>query len=82
MAQVERVARARVARARVIDVVTRLVRQEAVVTGVVDALVAQRGTTLVALRRMVVDHVEDHLEAGGVKLVDGLLNFVREPVAM
>ena len=65
----------RIAGAGVVDVVARLVRQQAVVACVVDPFERQRGAVLVALRRMVVDHVEDDLEAGVVQPGDHLLEF-------
>ncbi len=50
--------------ARVVHVVLRLVLHQPVVRLVVDALEAQRRAEVVALRRVVVDHVEDDLDAG------------------
>ncbi len=52
--------------AGVVHVVLLLVVDEPVVGGVVDALEAQRRAEVVALRGVVVDHVEDDLDAGGV----------------
>ena len=66
----------RVAGAGVVDVVALLVRHQAVVAGVVDALERQRRPEFVALCGMVVDDVEDDLDAMGVKLVHHLLEFV------
>ena len=65
----------RVAGAGVVDVVALLVRQQPVVAGVVDALERQRRPELVALGGVVVDDVEDHLDAGVVKLGHHLLEF-------
>ena len=55
-----------VAGARVVHVVLLVVLDEAVVGRVVDALEAQRRAEVVALGGVVVDHVEDDLDAGGV----------------
>ena len=55
--------------AGVVHVVAQVVLDQPVVRRVVDALHAQRRAEVVALRGVVVDHVEDHLDAG---LVHGL----------
>ena len=52
--------------ARVVHVVPLVVLDEAVVGLVVDALEAERRPEVVALGGVVVDHVEDHLDAGRV----------------
>ncbi len=52
----------RIARAGGVHVVARIVRQS-VVRGVVQAPEGQRGAQVVALGRVVVDHVQDHLDA-------------------
>ena len=57
----------RVAAAGVIHVVARIVVHETVVRRVVDAAKAQRRPEVIALRRVVVDDVEDHFEAGGMQ---------------
>jgi len=57
----------RVAGARVVHVVLGAVVDVAVVGLVVDAAHRQRGAEVVALRRVVVDHVEDDLDAGVVQ---------------
>ena len=67
----------RVSCACVVDVEARLVRQETVVGLVVDALEGKRRTALVALRRMVVDHVQDHFEAAVVETGDHLLELAQ-----
>jgi hypothetical protein len=56
----------RVAGPGVVHVVARVVGNEAVVTGVVDAAEAERGAELVAFGGVVVDDVEDDLDAGAV----------------
>src|SRR5580704_2905971 len=66
-----------VAGARVIDVVARLVGDQAVVTGVVDALEGERGPHLVALGGVVIDHIENHFEPGIVEPRDHLLEFLK-----
>ena len=69
----------RVAAAGEVHVVAR-VRRQAVVGGVVDAAHRERRPHLVALGGVVVDHVENHLDARGVQgadhhleLLDGVL---------
>ena len=56
--------------AGVVHVVAEVVLDEAVVRRVVDALHAQRRPEVVALGRVVVDHVEDHLDPRGVQGLD------------
>ena len=51
----------------VVHVVARLVADQAVVGGVVDAAEAQRRAQLIAFGGVVVDHVENHLDAGAVQ---------------
>ena len=48
-------------------VAARVARREAVVGGVVDAAQRERGSEVVALGGVVVDHVENHLETGRVQ---------------
>ena len=62
--------------AGVVHVVLRLVVDDAVVGGVVDALEAQRGAEVVALGGVVVDHVEDDLDARGVHRLDHRLELL------
>jgi hypothetical protein len=57
----------RVAAAGVVEVAAPVVGGEPVVAGVVDAAEAQRRPGLVALGGVVVDHVEDDLDAGRVQ---------------
>jgi hypothetical protein len=57
----------RVAGPRVVHVVATVVGDQAVVGGVVGALVRQRRTHVVALGGVVVDDVEDHLDPGVVE---------------
>ena len=61
----------RVAGAGVVLVEARLVGDEPVVGGVVDAAIAQRRAEMIAFGGVVVDHVEDDLDAGAVQLGDG-----------
>ena len=56
-----------VAGAGVVEVEPRVVVAQPVVGRVVDAAERQRRSSFVAFRRVVVDDVEDHLEAGGVQ---------------
>ena len=56
----------RVAAAGVVHIQSRILAK-AIVGGVVDAPQGQRGAVVVALGGVVEDHVEDHLEAGGVQ---------------
>jgi hypothetical protein len=66
----------RVARAGVVDVVAAL-GQQAIVGGVVHALEGERRPELVALGGVVVDHVEDHLQARVVEARHHLLEFLQ-----
>ncbi len=66
----------RVAAARVVDVEARIARIEPVIAAVVDAAQAQRRPPVVPLGGVVVDHVEDHLDAGAVELLHHLLELV------
>ncbi|MNI19430.1 hypothetical protein D3C73_728670 [compost metagenome] len=59
-----------VARTGVVDVVARIVGHQSIVAGVVDALERQGRPHLVAFGRVVVDHIEDHLQPGLVKARD------------
>ena len=65
-----------VAGAGVVHVVALVVLDEAVVGRVVDALEAQRRTEVVALGGVVVDDVEDDLDAGGVHRLDHRLELL------
>ena len=67
----------RIARARVVDVVARLIGHQSVIRGVVDALERQRRSALVPFGRVVVDDVENHLEARVVQTRDHLLEFLQ-----
>ncbi len=64
----------RVAATGVITIVLAAVFQH-VVDAVFQALEAERGALLVAFGRMVEDHVEDHLDVGGVQRPDHLLEL-------
>ena len=72
-ARVQRVER--VARAREVHVVMQVVGHEPVVRHVVDALEREHRAEVVALRRVVVDDVEDHLDAGAVQRLDHALEL-------
>ena len=61
MAHVERVTGA-----GVVHVVAGIIREGAVINGIVDAAERQRGPELIALGGMVVDDVEDDFDSGGV----------------
>ena len=65
----------RVARAREVHVVALVLGREAVVGLVVDALEAEHRPEVVALGGVVVDHVEDHLDAGAVQRLDHALEL-------
>ncbi len=60
----------RIAAAGEVHVVPRILGREPVVRGVVDAAKRQRGPQVVALGRVVVDHVQNHLDAGRVQVAD------------
>ena len=64
----------RVAAAGVVDVEARVLGGQAVVGRVVDAAEAERRPEVVALGGVVVDHVEDHLDAGAVQRFTIALN--------
>ena len=65
----------RVPGAGVVDVVARLVLEQAVVRVVVDALEGEGRAEMVAFGGVVVDDVEDHLELVAVEVVDHLLEL-------
>ena len=71
----------RVAGAGGVVVVAGVVRVEAVVAGVVDAPERQRRAEMVAFGGVVVDDVEDHLDAGVVQGADHRLELVDDLVA-
>ena len=64
-----------VAGAGVIHVEARVVGDEAVVAGVVDAAEGEGRTEMVALGGVVVDHIQDHLDPGGVQRLHHLLEL-------
>ncbi len=64
-----------VARPREVHVVARVVRHQAVVGLVVDPLEGERRPEVVALGRVVVDHVHDHLDARPVERLDHALEL-------
>ncbi len=70
----------RVPAAGVVRVVAGIVRNEPVVSGVVDAAKAQRRTEVVTFGRMVVDDVENHLDAGRMQLAHHRLELVHVPL--
>ena len=63
--------------AGVVNVVAFLVGRQPVVARIVDALEGQRRPQLVAFGSVVVDHVENHLDAVGVKLIHHFLELAR-----
>ena len=77
MAEVERVSGA-----GVVDVVARLIGQQPIIGGVVDALERQRRAALVAFRGVVVDDVENHFEPGIVEARHHLLEFAQSLLAL
>src|SRR5215207_6748947 len=58
-----------------VDVETRVVLDESVIDRVVDAAEGEGGTEMVALGGVVIDHVQDHLDPGGVQRLDHLLEL-------
>ena len=68
-----------VAGAGVVHVVALVVVDQPVVRGVVDAAHGQRRAEVVALGGVVVDHVEDHLDAGLVQRADHRLELLHLP---
>ncbi len=63
-----------VAGAGVVHVVTRIILHKAVVGGVANALPTEHGAQVVAFAGVVIHHVENDLDAGGVESFDHLLN--------
>jgi hypothetical protein len=63
--------------AGVIDVVPQLIGRQMVIGGVVDALERQGWAVLVAFRSVVVDDVENYLEAGVVEAGHHLFEFAQ-----
>ena len=75
MAEIERVAAA-----GEVIVIARLVRQEPIVRRIVDAAKAQRWAEVIALGGMIVNDVEDDLDAGIMQARDGRTKFVERPL--
>ena len=65
----------RVAGSGVVHVVPAVVCHQAVVRGIVDPLERQHRTEMVSLGGVVVDHVEDHFDSGGVQRPHEILEF-------
>src|SRR5262245_66428125 len=61
----------RVAAAREVVVVAGLVRQKPIIRGIVDAAEVERWTEVIAFRGMIVDDVQDDLDAGVVQPRNG-----------
>ena len=61
-----------VARAGVIHVIPLIIGDEPVVRRVIDAAETNRWPKLIPFRRVVVNHVQDHFEPGGVELLHHL----------
>ena len=72
----------RVPGARVVHVVPGIVRRRAVVRGVVDALERKHRPHLVAFGGVVVDDVEEHLDAGAMQRLDHRLELLDLPAAL
>ncbi|MOA18712.1 hypothetical protein D3C78_1390490 [compost metagenome] len=64
-----------VAGAGIVDVIAFVIGHQPVVRGIVDTAHGQRRATLVALGGVVVDHIEDHFEAGVVQVRDHFLEL-------
>ncbi|MNM73230.1 hypothetical protein D3C81_849500 [compost metagenome] len=71
----------RVAAAGVVDVVAPVARHQAVVAGVVQAAPRYRRPQLVAFAGVVVDHVQDHFDAGRMQAPHRHLAFLQLPGA-
>ena len=65
----------RVAASGVIHVVARLAIDGPILCGVVDSPEANRRTEMVALRSMVVNHIQDYFETGAVQGANHVLEF-------
>ena len=70
----------RVAGARIVDVAARIVRLQPIVAGIVEPAKRQRRPGLLGFGGVVVDHVEDHLDAGGVQPAHRDAHLVRRAV--
>ena len=68
----------RVTRPRIVDIVSRIGRQT-IIRCVIDAFERQRRPTLVALGRVVVDNIQDHLDPSIVEAGDHLLELADGP---
>ena len=64
-----------VAGAGVIHVIARVFRRKTIVNGVVQAAKTERGPKVIAFGCVVVNHVENHFDARGVKIPDHRLEF-------
>ncbi len=65
-----------VATACVVHIVARVIGDQAVIGGVVDPAKRQRGPQVIALSRMVVYHIEDHLDPCAVQSFYHGLKFI------
>src|SRR5215467_13522682 len=61
----------RIAGAGEILVVTRLIGQQPIIGGIVDAAITQRRAHMVALTGVIVDDIQDYLDSGVVQRRDG-----------
>ncbi len=68
-----------VARAGKVHVVPRVIRQESVVRGVIDAAEGEGGAHLVAFGRVVVHDIENHLDSCRVQRLHHRLEFADAP---
>lgn len=68
-----------IANARVVDVVARVVGQQAIVRRVIYALERKGRPTFIAFRSVVVNYVEDDLHAGIMEMSDHLFEFRDRP---
>ena len=58
-----------------IHVFSRLFRREPVISGIIHAAKTQRRPEMISFRGMIINHVEDHLDAGRVKIAHHALEL-------
>ena len=68
-----------IAAAGVVDALARIVGQQPVIVGVVEAAQRQGRAEFAFFAGVVVDHVEDHFDAGRVQALDGIFHLAQLP---
>ena len=62
--------------AGIVDVITFIVRHQTVIAGVIDAFKRERWPEFVTFRRVVIHHIQYHLDIGGVQGGNHLLELI------